>query len=89
MSRLRLGPLTFLLPVLICLPCLAAPLLALSGAAALSAVVSAPTTALWLIAAAVLTGGGAVVVLLLRRRHAARCCPSDVTIPSLPAEATR
>ena len=69
----RRGQLAVLAPLLICLPCLAAPLLALGGAL-LATIVVGMTAAWWL--AALLLGGSAVLVvgLVVRlRRRTAPC----------------
>jgi hypothetical protein len=90
-SRNRWGWLAVLVPVLVCLPCLAAPLIALGGAAALSAVGGSLTGNLWLVAAGLLAGVALAVGLVAVRRRARRtgaaCCPPVVPSPEAAPEA--
>jgi hypothetical protein len=89
-SRKRWGWLAWLAPALICLPCLLAPLLALGGAAALSAIGGALTGSVWLAVALLLLGavGAAAVVVARRRRTAAAgaCGAPDVSSAALSRE---
>lgn len=91
-SRNRWSRLAFLAPVLICLPCLLAPLAAVGGAAVLSTAGGALTGSLWLAAITLLLGGPvAVAVVIVRRRHAraaGACCPLDAT-PAAPSREER
>lgn len=92
-SHDRWGWLALLGPVLVCLPCLAVPLLAVGGAAALSGVSGVVTGNAWLAVLILLAGHGLAGVLLARRwqrrRKAAACCPptSQPTDPT-PAATT-
>ncbi len=61
-----------LAPLLLCLPCLLAPLLLLGGAAVLAVVGSFVTENLWLVGAILLLSVVPVAVLIAQRRSRAR-----------------
>jgi membrane protein implicated in regulation of membrane protease activity len=86
MARNRWGWLAVLAPVLLCLPCLAVPVLALGGAATLSGVGGAVTGNARLAVLILLFGHGLAAVLLARRwrrRTIDACCSPARRHPDL------
>lgn len=88
--RRQWGWLTAFTPLLICLPCLAVPLAALGGAAAVSALGGFVTGNLWLVAVDLLFGAALAGALRAAGRRsrtsAAVCCPPILPDRESPRE---